>query len=349
MLYKRIPGTRDILPQEISMWQFIESSCKDIFSLYNFREIRPPLLEDAALFNRSLGDATEVVQKQMFLIQNKEDTYALRPEATASICRAYIENSLDKTEGLIKLYYNGPMFRFERPQKGRQRQFHQFGCELIGTREPAADIEIISLADALLKKLSISGYTIKLNSLGCSDDRKKLNELIKQKVQSRISELCEECQTRYERNIVRILDCKNPQCQGIIASLQINHDHLCGDCLGHFTTVRSGLDKLGISFLTEPLLVRGLDYYTRTVFEITQQDLGAQDAIGAGGRYDALVKDLGGPDAGAIGFAFGVERIILAINNGASAIGDLLNTRSLVYVLAWEIMQKHRLFISPIN
>lgn len=287
-----------------------------MFSAFNFQEIRPPVLEDASLFTRSLGESTEVVQKQMFLIRREEDVYALRPEATASVVRAYIENNLDKTSGFAKLYYLGPMFRAERPQKGRLRQFHHLGCEVIGSGNPLVDVEVVSLAEALLKAFSISGYRIELNSIGCPEDKKKLSEKLHKELKKAVRALCDDCQRRFETNRLRILDCKNETCKDAVAKLDIGDSCLCSECGEHFSRVRAGLENLGIRYEWNPHLVRGLDYYTRTVFEFKHSGLGSQDALGAGGRYDTLVADLGGPRLGAIGFAFGIERLLLASSQG---------------------------------
>lgn len=295
------------------MWQGIEDTARRTFSLYNYKECRTPLIEELPLFNRSLGEATEIVQKQMFVIQNKDESYALRPEGTASIVRCYIENSLDKISRFQKLFYIGPMFRLERPQKGRLRQFHHIGCEVIGSADASLDVEVIALADKLLKDFGIVGFDLKLNSLGCPKDKLNLSEFLRKELKSKVSGLCEDCQRRFDGNILRILDCKNDACREAVKHIGLNDQHLCADCKEHFSKVRSGLDALNIKYSLTPLLVRGLDYYTGTVFEITHPDLGSQDAIGAGGRYNNLVKELGGPDAGAIGFAFGVERLLLAI------------------------------------
>jgi len=311
-MFKRVPGTKDILPDEAGHWQAIETAARNIFSLYNYLEIRTPIIEEASLFNRTLGITTEIVQKQMFLIHNQEDVYVLRPEGTASICRSYLENNLDKTSGFTKLYYIGPMFRLERPQKGRLRQFHHIGCEAIGSQEANLDVEVISLAAELLKNFAITDYKIKINSLGCPKDKQALSLSLKQNLQKEKQELCPDCQVRLENNILRVLDCKNEACQKIVKELALTNTHLCPDCLGHFNEVINGLNSLDIPFKVEPLLVRGLDYYNRTVFEFTHSNLGSQDAIGAGGRYNNLIKELGGPDMGGIGFAFGVERLLLA-------------------------------------
>ena len=310
-MFKRVPGTKDILPEEASWWQRIEEISRKIFSRYNYAEIRTPIIEDVSLFNRSLGDAAEIVQKQMFIIKKEKDAYCLRPEGTASIARAYLENNLDKITGLLKLYYIGPMFRRERPQKGRLRQFHHIGCEVIGSKDPFVDIEVVSLADNLLKAFSINDYEINLNSLGCPKDKKELAKILRQGLKDRTAKLCAECRLRFKRNILRVLDCKNKTCQDIIKQLDIQDQHLCQECKTHFTQVQEGLDGLKIDYRINPYLVRGLDYYTGTVFEIIHNQLGSQDALGAGGRYNNLIKELGGPDIGAIGFAFGMERLLL--------------------------------------
>ncbi len=312
-MLKKISGTKDVLPQEAYQWQALEAISRDKFRLYNYQEIRPPLIEDAALFNRSLGESTEIVRKQMFIMTCGKELYALRPEGTASVVRAYLENNLDKTTGFIKLYYIGPMFRLERPQKGMFRQFHHLGCEVIGSEDPGVDIEVISLADNLLKGFGIDGYKIKLNSLGCPDDRKKLAESLRGAVKDKLLKLCAECKVRFKNNVLRILDCKNEGCVEVVSKLDIRQEHLCPDCLAHFSRVRQGLDTLKVNYQILPYLVRGLDYYTRTVFEMTHSDLGSQDALGAGGRYDKLVSQLGGPEVGAMGFAFGVERLLLVM------------------------------------
>ena len=328
-MFKRVPGTKDILPGEVLAWQELEEKAKQIFSLYNYKEIRPPLIEEASLFNRSLGESAEIVQKQMFLISNKDDLYCLRPEATASVVRAYIENNLHKQTGFVKFYYKGAMFRLERPQKGRLRQFHHLGCEAIGSGDPHLDTEVISLADNLLKAFGLKDYRIKINSLGCLKDKKELSIKLKNSLEAKLEKLCADCKIRFRNNPLRILDCKIESCQEIVRGLQIHDDYLCPECKAHFSKVRAGLEALNINYEISPLLVRGLDYYTRTVFEIAHKDLGAQDALGAGGRYDNLVKELGGPDLGAIGFALGVERVLLV----AKSVGEEVLQNRLVYII----------------
>lgn len=330
-MFKKVPGTRDILSEECYLWQKIEEISRNIFSIYNYHQIRTPIIEDAGLFNRSLGELSEVVQKQMFLINNKQDSYALRPEGTAGIVRAYIENNLDKTAGLVKFYYLGPMFRLERPQKGRLRQFHHIGAEVIGSAEPYLDAEVISLADNLLKACSVSGYDIKINSLGCPGDKLKLVKILNKGLKDNLGQLCDDCKTRFERNVLRVLDCKDEVCQGIVSGLHIQDNYLCEECKEHFASVQKALDYLNIKYEISPYLVRGLDYYTRTVFEIKHPCLGAQDAIGAGGRYDTLTRELGGPDLAAIGFAVGVERLLLAGSREPEARSQ---NNNLVYIIS---------------
>ncbi|MBN1912793.1 MAG: histidine--tRNA ligase [Candidatus Omnitrophica bacterium] len=328
-MFKRIPGTKDILPNEAAAWQKMEDTARNIFSLYNYRQIRLPLIEDASLFNRSLGESTEVVQKQMFLIRKEKDCYALRPEGTASVVRAYLENSLDRTEGFVKLYYTGAMFRMERPQKGRLRQFHHIGCEAIGSEAAQVDVEIIALADDLLKAFSVTGYEIRLNSLGCPKDKKGLVEKLRRYLKDKNDKLCQDCQERLKINVLRVLDCKNPACKETVAGLDIEDDRLCLECKEHFSIVKDGLELLGIAYKLSPHLVRGLDYYTRTVFEATHPDLGSQDALGAGGRYDNLVEELGGPRLGSCGFALGAERVLLA-----SSLKPEAENTDLIYAIA---------------
>lgn len=328
-MFKKVPGTKDILPGEVFYWQKLEELSRKVFSYYNYQEIRPPLIEEAGLFNRSLGASSEIIQKQMFHIKSKEDLYALRPEGTASIVRSYIENNLDKTSKFVKFYYIGPMFRLERPQKGRLRQFNHIGCEAIGSLDVSLDVEIISLADALLNAYSISGYIIKLNSLGCAKDKKELSAYLSKALKDKLPKLCEDCKARFKNNVLRILDCKNETCREIVSGLNIKDSHICDECKAHFSKVREGLDLLGIKYEFTPLLVRGLDYYTGTVFEVAHPDLGAQDAVCAGGRYNNLVKELGGPDLGAVGFAFGVERLLLA-----AAIKPEAGKPNMVYIIA---------------
>lgn len=318
MEYRIVRGTKDILPGEIGVWQEIEEKTRRIFALYNFREIRTPLLEDIKLFNRSLGEASEVVQKQMFVINRDDDVLVLRPEGTASVARAWVENGFDKEEHFGKFFYIGPMFRAERPQKGRLRQFHHIGCEVIGSVSPSLDIEVISLLRCILSEIGVRDFRIKINSLGCSRDKAGLSEVMRGALRDKKDGLCRDCQARYDRNVLRIMDCKSRQCRQLVDSVKIFENYLCPGCRGHFDKVLSGLGDLGIEYEVSSRLVRGLDYYTGTVFEVSSGLLGAQDVLCGGGRYDNLISEIGGSTRGAVGFAIGVERAIIAM--GAKAL-----------------------------
>ncbi len=310
-------GTSDILPEEISAWQSLEKKVRLILENYSYREIRTPIFEETALFVRSLGTTTDIVQKQMLnLAGDKKEGFSLRPEGTASIARSYIEHDFDKKEQLSKLYYLGAMFRGERPQKGRLRQFHQIGVEAIGpnSASPYLDAEVIALSVELLKGLGVEGFKLKINTLGSAEDKENFSKLLRQNLSKHKKELCEECQNRLERNVFRILDCKNPQCKNIVDGLDIKGDYLSKESREYYDNVKEALNSLSISFEESSKLVRGLDYYTHTVFEISHEGLGSQDALGAGGRYNDLISQLGGPKVDAIGFALGLERILLALS-----------------------------------
>ncbi|MEK6715628.1 MAG: histidine--tRNA ligase [Candidatus Omnitrophota bacterium] len=312
LLFQSVRGTKDILPNDAEILHDIESQARILFSAYGYGEIITPILEERDLFIRSLGKDSEVINKQMFIIERGQDLLALRPEATAGVIRAYLENNFNHIDALSKFYYFGPMFRAERPQKGRLRQFNHLGVEAIGSLNPLLDAEVISLADTILRKIGISGFKIKINTLGCANDKKKFGEKLRILLKSKLSLFCSDCQERFNRNVFRLIDCKNASCRNIIAGLKLKRqDYLCKDCFEHFAAVLENLKNIGIEYEESPQIVRGLDYYTRTVFEITHSSLGAQDALGAGGRYDNLVAELGGAPSGAIGFAFGVERLLL--------------------------------------
>ncbi|MFH1202342.1 MAG: histidine--tRNA ligase [Candidatus Omnitrophota bacterium] len=314
MIIKSPRGTKDILPEEVGLYQEIEGSVSRIFNLYAYKEIRTPLFEEAQLFVRSLGKASEVVQKQMFSVVSKGDaSLVLRPEATASIIRAYLEHGLYQKSGFNKFYYIGPMFRAERPQKGRLRQFNHIGCEALGSTSPYLDSEVISLCLNILEGLGINDYKLFINNLGCKNDTKNFSEVLREKLKPRLNHLCALCKDRFKRNVLRILDCKNKSCREIIGELDLGPEYLCQDCKTHFEKVKEALQLQKIQYLISPHLVRGLDYYTRTVFEITHHNLGSQDAVAAGGRYDNLAEELGGICVPAVGFAIGLERLILSL------------------------------------
>ena len=313
MLFTSPRGTTDNLAASSRLWHDIEETARGVFRTFAYGEIRTPIFEEAKLFSRSLGDLTDIVQKQMFLIKRETDTFVLRPEATASIVRAYVESTMYNVSTVTKFFYIGPMFRAERPQKGRLRQFHHIGCEAIGSTHPYLDAEVIVLARTLLGALGLRDFTIRLNTIGCAQDKKSFSVNLRETLLPHKKSFCEDCQERMSKNIFRVLDCKNRPCRELILSKKIGHGHLCEPCQDHFRRVREALDALAVSYEIDPLLVRGLDYYTRTVFEITHPLLGAQDACVGGGRYDNLVKELGGPDRGAAGFALGMERLLMAL------------------------------------
>ncbi len=296
----------------------MEREARRVLELYGYQEIRTPLIEESALFTGSLGEQAEIVTKQMYLFQDRGGrSVALRPEGTASVVRALIEHGLDKTAGLSKLYYLGPMFRAERPQAGRRRQFHQIGVEVFGSASPFQDVEVLLLLRRLLEGWGLRGWTLKLNSLGHREDRKRMVEMVREKLAAHREKLCEDCRVRLEKNPLRILDCKETECARLSAGIDVG-EAVCGDCRKHFEQVTGALEALKVPFERDPHLVRGLDYYTRTAFEVVHGDLGAQNALGGGGRYDDLVQQLGGMPVPAIGFAVGLERVLMALSGGAA-------------------------------
>lgn len=321
-LIKAPRGAFDILPEEVGLWLRLEGAARDAFGRFVYGEIRTPVIEETRLFVRGIGDTTDIVEKEMYTIPPRaqsEDSITLRPEATAGIVRAYIEHNYHKTAPLQKFSYMGPMFRYERPQAGRQRQFHQIGAEVIGTYAPEADVETISLALDILSGAGLSGARLKVNSIGCPNCRPRYREVIRAFIGDRIGELCGDCKRRYERNIFRVLDCKQPSCRALIGDLPEIEEYLDPECRAHFERVKELLAALGVEFVKDKYLVRGFDYYTRTVYEIAHPALGARDAVAGGGRYDNLVSDLGGPPTGAVGFSIGAEATLLALKNAGLA------------------------------
>jgi histidyl-tRNA synthetase len=310
-------GTKDILPSEMPYWHLIENTAKQLFSVYNYKEIRTPIFEHAELFEQVIGQGTDIVEKEMYTFTDKSDRrLTLRPEGTAPIARTIIQHPELTHHQNAKLYYCGPMFRYERPQAGRYRQFHQIGTEYIGEISPEADIEIISMAYRLFESLGLEKLTVMINSIGDEISRPVINEAIRQFLGNTKwleKELCPRCLPRFNQNPLRILDCKNEVCNQYISGLPDIKSLQSTACKDHFHSVVDGLKRLKIPFTVNPFLVRGLDYYTRTTFEIVSQNLGAQNAICGGGRYDALIKRMGGKPLPAIGFAFGVERVMLAL------------------------------------
>jgi len=309
-----IKGVKDILPDEIGRWQAIESAARRLSRLYGFREIRVPIFELTELFARSIGASTDIVEKEMYTFPDRDGkSLTLRPEGTAGVVRAFIEHNLSASPTLQKFFYVGPMFRHERPQAGRLRQFHQFGVESYGNPGALADVEVISLLWRFLTELQLPGLTLEMNSLGELSDRTAYTAVLLGFLQQRKERLCENCRRRMETNPLRVLDCKVPECKPATAEAPKITDSLSIQSRAHFDQVLNGLRDLGIPFVLNPRLVRGLDYYTLTTFEVTSQHLGAQNAVGAGGRYDGLVEVLGGPKTPAIGFAVGLERVSLML------------------------------------
>jgi histidyl-tRNA synthetase len=328
---KAVRGTRDLLPPETETWNFVEAKVCELFRVYNFQEIRTPILEDLQLFQRSVGEETDIVSKEMFAWEDraraqseKGQWLALRPENTAGVVRAYIEHKLWERPGLQRFYYIGPQFRRERPQKGRYRQFYQIGAEVIGpsatgSESPAVDAELLEMLANLLDRLGIKGWTLELNSVGCANDRPIFLEALRNALKDVVGKMCADCQRRYETNPLRVLDCKVPADQPIIEALPKQSDYLDESCRTHFAEVQEVLTALSVPFVLNNRLVRGLDYYTRTAFEFTHGALGAQNAILGGGRYDGLSESLGGPAAPGIGFAIGEDRLVMALQESGAA------------------------------
>ena len=333
---------QDILPPDIYLWQKVEAVAREVFSSYGFREIRPPVVESTSVFTRSIGENTDIVEKEMYTFTDKGDrSISLRPEGTASVVRCYVENNLHTLPSPQKFYYAGPMFRYERPQSGRFRQFYQIGVEAFGDPSPRIDAEVISMLRQCLVRLGLKEVTFNVNSIGCPECRPVYREKLIDFFAGGLDRLCPDCNRRYHTNPLRILDCKVDRCVEMRKGAPRVTDYLCNGCTEHFNKVLSLLDVLRISYLVNPDMVRGLDYYTRTTFEVTSRDLGAQNAVAAGGRYDRLVKEFGGPETPAIGFAIGMERIIELLKNSVAhdfptpdvfiaAIGELAARESMV-------------------
>ncbi len=318
--YQAPRGTRDILPEEVGLWRFLEETARSVFSRAGYGEIRVPIFDYTDLFVRSTGADTDIVEKEMYTFEREDGaSITLRPEGTPSVARAYIEHNLYKQIQFRKFFYLGPMFRYERPQAGRARQFHQAGIEAFGSNSPLLDVETIDLAAQYFDAIGLEGYEIRINSIGCSGCRAEFRKLLRDRLAGRRSELCENCNRRFDRNVFRILDCKEERCRGIIMTLPLVTDHLCAACAEHWREVLAGLKALGRPYVHDVHLVRGLDYYTRTVYEFVHPGLGARSAVCGGGRYDDLIAQLGGPQVGAVGFAMGFEPTIAALGEEGHA------------------------------
>ncbi len=325
-MIKAVKGTRDILPPSSTVWNQVEAVAREVFRVYNYQEIRTPILEETALFARGVGEETDIVSKEMYTFDDRDgSSLTLRPEATASVMRAYIEHRLDQKPGLQKLYYIGPMFRRERPQKGRFRQFYQIGAEAIGSESPTVDAEVIEMVIDLLRRAGLEGFQLLVNSVGDQNCRPQYVTLLKEKLREVASQLCGDCQRRAETNPLRVLDCKVPEDQAIINALPSIQDHLCEPCRAHFAAVRAHLDDRGIACEVRPRMVRGLDYYMRTTFEIVHGSLGAQNSVLGGGRYDGLAEALGSRvHSPGIGFSIGEDRLVMSLEQTATPKEDPL-------------------------
>ena len=343
MLSKAPRGTKDVTPKDVYKWHYVEKKFREICALYGYEEIRTPIFEHTEVFARSVGDTTDVVQKEMYTFTDRGDRQlSLKPEGTAGVIRSFIENKMYADTQPTKLYYITPCFRYERPQAGRQRQFHQFGVEVLGSDGPSVDAEVISLAVQFFNELGLKNLSVNINSVGCPKCREAYNKKLKEYLVQKVDVLCETCLERKDKNPMRVIDCKNPQCKENLKDIPFMIDNLCDDCKEHFETLKKYLTEMGIDFVVDKTIVRGLDYYRKTAFEIISNDIGAQSTVCGGGRYDGLVELLGGPkDISGIGFGLGIERLLLTLENNnieienpkstdiyIATIGDAAKTRS---------------------
>ncbi|WP_314729824.1 histidine--tRNA ligase [Peptostreptococcus stomatis] len=324
MLTKAPRGTKDIIPAEAYKWNYLEEKFRDLCRLYGYEEIRTPVFEHTELFKRGVGDTTDIVQKEMYTFKDRGDRdLTLKPEGTAGVIRAFIENKMYAETQPTKLFYITPCFRYERPQSGRQRQFHQFGVEAIGSDTPSLDAEVISLAMQFLGEVGLKDLTVSINSVGCPVCREEYNRLLKDYLAAKAHVLCDLCNDRRDKNPMRVIDCKNETCQANIVDIPLMADHLCDNCKDHFDQLKSYLDEMDIKYVVDKKIVRGLDYYKRTAFEIISNDLGAQSTVCGGGRYDGLVEQIGGPSGySGIGFGLGAERLLLTLEANGVEIGN---------------------------
>ena len=316
-------GTKDVLPQESYKWHYIENTVRKVALDFNIKEIRTPTFEHTELFLRGVGDTTDIVNKEMYTFNDKGDrSMTLKPEGTAGVARAFIENGLYSNTQPTKMYYITPVFRYERPQAGRLREHHQFGIEYYGSESYMADVEVMMVAKTIFNRLGIDKLELNINSIGCPTCRKKYNEALKDYLRANYDELCDTCKERYEKNPLRILDCKEEKCKQITANAPVILDYLCDDCKLHHENVLKELDKLNINYKVNPHIVRGLDYYTRTVFEFVSTSIGAQGTVCGGGRYNNLVEQVGGKPCPAVGFGMGLERLILTLESLGLSVGE---------------------------
>lgn len=316
-------GTKDVLPQESYKWRFIEDTARETAKIFNVKEVRTPTFEHTEVFLRGVGETTDIVNKEMYTFLDKGNrSVTLKPEGTAGVARAFVENGMQSYAMPVKLYYITPCFRYERPQAGRLREFHQFGVETLGSDKPDADAETIILAKTFLEKLGAKNLTLYINSIGCRECRAAYHEALKAYLKDNYDDLCDLCKDRFEKNPLRILDCKNPECKKITSGAPKILDYLCDDCKTHFEKVKSLLTAAGVEFTVDAGIVRGLDYYTKTVFEFVSNNIGAQGTVCGGGRYDKLISEFGGGEVAGIGFAAGIERLLLLLENTGTEISS---------------------------
>ncbi len=336
-------GTKDVLPNQSYKWQYIEQTAREVARVFNIREVRTPVFEHTELFLRGVGETTDVVNKEMYTFEDKGGrSVTLKPEGTAGAVRLFIENGLASTPLPLKTYYITPCFRYERPQAGRLREFHQFGVEVFGSDNAGADAEIIFAASTFLNKLGIKNVGLQINSIGCPKCRGEYNKALKNYFAPHLDKMCATCRTRFENNPLRILDCKEESCKKICANAPKILDYLCEDCKAHFESVKSLLTAQNVKYTVNPDIVRGLDYYTKTVFEFVSTDIGAQGTVCAGGRYDNLVSELGGPSVPAIGFAAGIERLMLLMENTGIAFPEEQKIR--IYIAGMDDKSRKKAF-----
>jgi histidyl-tRNA synthetase len=321
--FQAVRGAKDILPAEVGRWQHVERTFRGIFGQYGFTEIRVPIFEETALFARGLGETSDIVEKEMYTFEDRSgNSLTLRPEGTAPVVRAFLEHHFEKLPPPVKLFYLGPMFRYERPQKGRSRQFYQIGAEVFGVAGAAADAELLEMLHEAFRRLEVPGLELQVNSLGDPACRPAYRRALVEHFRPLAPRLCENCRRRLDTNPLRILDCKEDPCRDLRRGAPDLGDFLCDPCREHFAAVRGYLDEWGVPHRVNPAMVRGLDYYTRTAFEMTSRDLGSQDAVAAGGRYDGLVEEFGGPPTPGLGFALGMERLVSLLPEGAGSEPD---------------------------
>lgn len=336
-------GTKDVLPDKSYKWQFVEKAARETAEIFNIKEIRTPVFEHTELFQRGVGETTDVVNKEMYTFEDKGGrSITLKPEGTAGAVRMFVENGLSSTPMPLKSYYITPCFRYERPQAGRLREFHQFGVEIFGAKSAETDAEVIFAASTFLEKLGINKTELQINSIGCRICRAEYNKALKDYFRPRLADMCETCRSRFDKNPLRMLDCKEERCKKITADAPKILDYLCEDCKTHFEKVKALLSAQNVAFSVNPRIVRGLDYYTKTVFEFISTDIGAQGAVCAGGRYDNLVEELGGAPLPAIGFAAGIERLMLLMENTGADFGE--NKKPLIYIAGMDENSRSKAF-----